>query len=243
MIIINADDWGRCRAETDAAHHFVLAGRITAVSAMVYMDDSARAADIARNAGLDVGLHVNLTQPFDQKGVPGGLVSDHEQISRFLSRSRYAQVVYHPALRRHFQSVYEAQAAEFERVYGSPPSHIDGHRHMHLASNMLWDGIIPKGQRVRRSFSFSPRQKGAVNRAYRSLVDWRLSSRYQMTDYFFVLSQNLQSDCLRRLSRLARSAVVEVMTHPIAPDERAVLASDEFRDFLEGLEVGTFASV
>jgi predicted glycoside hydrolase/deacetylase ChbG (UPF0249 family) len=207
------------------------------------MDDSARAAELARNAGMDVGLHVNLTQRFDQEGTPAGLVSDHDRIARFLSRNRYAQLLYHPALRRSFRSVYEAQAAEFERLYGHPPSHIDGHRHMHLSSNMLLDGIIPKGQRVRRSFSFWPGEKSTLNRAYRRLVDWRLSSRYRTMDYFFVLSQYLQPDRLRRLSRLARNARIELMTHPVAPAEHAVLASEQFVAFLDELEVGTFASV
>ncbi len=241
MIIINADDWGRCRLETDAALHFFLARRITSVSGMVYMADSVRAAELARNAGMDVGLHLNLTQRFDQNGVPAGLVSDHNRIASFLSRNRYAQTLYHPALRRSFRSVYEAQATEFERLYGDPPSRIDGHRHMHLASNMVIDGIIPRGQCVRRSFSFWPGEKSVVNRAYRWLVDWRLSSRYRTTDYFFALSQHVQPDRLWRLSRLARGATVELMTHPADPAEYALLASDQFVAFLEELEAGTFS--
>jgi chitin disaccharide deacetylase len=243
MLIVNADDWGRSREETDVTLPFCLAKRITSVSAMVYMRDSARAAELALRAGLDVGLHVNLTQRFDQDHVPAGLLADHHKVATFLSRNRYAQLLYHPALRRHFRNVYEAQAAEFERLYAIRPSHIDGHRHMHLSSNMLVDGIIPRGQRVRRSFSFWPGEKSAFNRAYRRLVDWRVSGRYRTTDYFFVLSQYSQPERLRCLSMLARGATIELMTHPAVPAEHAFLASEHFGAFLDELELGTFASI
>jgi predicted glycoside hydrolase/deacetylase ChbG (UPF0249 family) len=37
MLIVNADDWGRSVAETDSALRCYQAGRITSVSAMVFM--------------------------------------------------------------------------------------------------------------------------------------------------------------------------------------------------------------
>ena len=64
MLIINADDLGRSRAETDAALRCYKAGRITSVSAMVFMSDSERAAEVARENELDVGLHLNFGEPF-----------------------------------------------------------------------------------------------------------------------------------------------------------------------------------
>ena len=62
MIIINADDWGRSERETDAALSTYKRGRITSASAMVFMRDSGRAADLAKDAGIDVGLHFNLSE-------------------------------------------------------------------------------------------------------------------------------------------------------------------------------------
>lgn len=56
MIIVNADDWGRSRSETDAALFCYRKGRITSVSAMVFMEDSDRAADLAKDEGIDVGV-------------------------------------------------------------------------------------------------------------------------------------------------------------------------------------------
>ena len=67
MLIINADDWGRSRAETNAALECYQHGRITSVSAMVFMNDSERAAEIAREHNLDAGLHLNFTDPFTNR--------------------------------------------------------------------------------------------------------------------------------------------------------------------------------
>ena len=64
MLIINADDWGRSVAETDAALRCYKGGRITSVSAMVFMEDSERAAELAKENELDVGLHLNFTDEF-----------------------------------------------------------------------------------------------------------------------------------------------------------------------------------
>ena len=42
-------------------------GRLTSASAMVFMADSVRAAEVARELDLDLGLHLNLSQPFTGK--------------------------------------------------------------------------------------------------------------------------------------------------------------------------------
>ena len=53
MLIINADDFGRSVGETNAALECYIAGRITSVSAMVFMADSERAAELALSRRSD----------------------------------------------------------------------------------------------------------------------------------------------------------------------------------------------
>jgi hypothetical protein len=53
MLIVNADDLGRSKAETNAAMACYAKGRITSTSAMVFMTDSERASEVASGAGLD----------------------------------------------------------------------------------------------------------------------------------------------------------------------------------------------
>src|SRR5205807_1621290 len=137
----------------------------------------------------------------------------------------------------------EAQAEEFLRLFGRPPSHIDGHHHMHLCANILLSKVIPAGAKLRRNFSFWPGEKNLLNRTYRALVDRWLSRRYQLPDYFFDLSQSIREDKLDRVMALARSSKVELMTHPIVRMESEYLMSDEFRSMMESLEVGGYALV
>ena len=243
MLIINADDWGRSVPETDAAFRCYKEGRITSISAMVFMEDSERAAELAKDNKLDVGLHLNFTEPFTGKNHPAKLGVYHGRIIRYLRGNNYAQLVYNPFLRREFAYSYEAQAAEFLRLFGRPPSHIDGHHHMHLCANMLLGKLIPVGVKMRRNFSFWPGQKSLLNRSYRAFVDRWLARRYQLADYFFDLTQCIWDGKLDRVAVLAKSNNVELMTHPVVRAEAKFLMSDEFQLMLQRLEVGGYALV
>jgi chitin disaccharide deacetylase len=237
MLIINADDWGGWPEATDAALGCYRKGRITSVSAMVFMEDSRRAAQLAYDSTLDVGLHLNFNQEFsDHARVGAQLAESHRAVVRFLRSSKYALLFYHPLLRKQFRYVFESQLDEFKRLYGKPPSHYDGHQHMHLCNNVLADHLLPEQARVRRSFSFWPGQKGVLNRVYRCLVDRRLAARHRLTDYFFSLSQQRQWGYFDRVLSLAQTATVELMVHPEWPEENNFLMGGEFKKVLEQLQ-------
>jgi len=228
MLIVNADDLGRQQTATDAALACYAKKRITSASAMVFMRDSERAAELALSSEIDVGLHINLSEAFSGRSVPTRLQEHHGQITRFLGISKYALLVYHPWLAEKFRYVFEMQHAEFVRLYGRAPSHFDGHQHMHLATNMLVNRILPEGTKVRRSFSFEAGEKSPVNRWYRGLVDRRLKRRHRLTDYFFSLAHQLPPERFDRVIRLAQGATVELMTHPQNPREFDFLMSERF---------------
>ena len=243
MLIINADDWGRSVAETDAALRCYKGGRTTSVSAMVFMEDSERAAELAKENELDVGLHLNFTDKFTTNQYPQTLGNYHSEIVRFLRGHKYSQLLYNPFLRKGFAYSYEAQVEEFARLYTKPPSHIDGHHHMHLCANVLLSNTIPAGAKLRRNFSFWPGEKSVLNRTYRWLVDRWLARRYCLPDYFFDLTQCIEEKKLDRVAALAKSSDVELMTHPIVNKEEAYLMSDEFQEILQRLEIGHYALV
>jgi len=243
MIVVNADDFGRSQPETDSILSCYREGRITSTSAMVFMEDSARAADRARECGIDVGLHLNLSQRYSSPAVPRLLDETQAQIVRFMKSSKYAVLLYHPGLRKNFRDVFNAQMDEFVALFGRPPSHIDGHQHRHLCANMLMEQIIPSGQKVRRNFSFFPGEKGWINRSYRRLIDGWLARRYRLTDYFFSLPQCLARDRLSRVAQLAQVSKVELMTHPAKADEYEFLLSDGCLNFFKSLETVSYATV
>jgi chitin disaccharide deacetylase len=240
MLIINADDWGRSVVETDAALRCCKAGRVTSVSTMVFMEDSERAADLARQNKVGAGLHLNFDESFTAKRASRVLGEYQAKLARFLRRHRYAQLIYNPFLRQAFFYSYQAQADEFLRLFGKPPSHIDGHHHMHLAANLLFSNMIPAGRKMRRNFSFWPREKSLLNRVYRGLVDRWLARKYRLPDYFFDLTQCTQGKKMGRVATLAKSSNVELMTHPVARAEAEYLMSDEFQALLRGLELRSY---
>ena len=243
MLIINADDWGGWESATDAALACFKKGRITSVTAMVFMADSDRAAALARESGMDVGLHLNLDAPFTGRTCPESLHRRHQPVCRWLRSGRYAQLIYNPFLRQHFHHLYAGQVEEFTRLYGRMPSHIDGHHHRHLCANMLLGNIIPEGVKVRRGFSFWPGEKSRLNRAYRRWVDRRLSRRHRTTDYFFSLGQCLRTNRLPRVTGLAKAASVELMTHPEKSEEYNWLMSDHCLSLTQSLDIRPYTQL
>lgn len=241
MLIVNADDWGRSIAETDAALECFKAKRVTSVSAMVFMQDSERAAQLATTHDVDVGLHLNFGEQFSSPGTPAELRANQQRLVRFLMGNKYSQLLYNPFLRSSFAMSARAQLAEFDRLYTRAPSHIDGHHHHHLCGNMLLSSTLPSGVKMRRNFSFWPGEKSLLNRTYRAVVDWWLRRRYKLADYFFDLGQSVREQKLTRVAALARSANVELMTHPVLPDELHFLMGDQFRAFVSDLPLGGYA--
>jgi predicted glycoside hydrolase/deacetylase ChbG (UPF0249 family) len=228
MLIIDADDLGRDAAATDTTLECFQAGRLSCASAMVFMGDSERGFNAARSAGLRLGLHINFTHCFDGIHCPPSIARSQRRIQRFLKLSKYSLIAYNPFLTRDFRAVFNAQLAEFRRLYGSEPLHFDGHQHMHLATNMLLHRIIPAGVRVRRSFSFASRDKGWLNRAYRSAVDRSLAKAHPITDLFFALSTQLETGDFRHLLMQSRGRLVELMIHTWNPPELQWLTGEGF---------------
>lgn len=228
MLTVNADDLGRCVVATDRTLACFAANRISSASAMVFMQDSERAAGLAIASGLNVGLHINFTETFTASYVPRSLRRSHERLRRFLRANKYALVIYNPLLRSAFREVFAAQFEEFTRLYGRVPSRLDGHQHMHLCTNMLLDGLFPAGARVRRNLSFTAGEKSFLNRYYRRLVDRGLAKRYRVGDFLFALSQQCSTRQLERVAALAKSFDVELVAHPQVNVEFETLLSDEF---------------
>ena len=242
MLIVNADDLGLNRISTDNVLSCFWNGRITSATAMVFMEDSERAANLAKESGIHVGLHINFIEGFTAISTPCRLRESQERISRYLKINNYALLIYNPFLRNDFRYTYHAQLDEFIRIFGKLPSHVDGHQHMHLASNMILDCIVQRGSKVRRNFYFYPEEKHILNRSYRCAVDWLLSKRYRMTDYFFALSQNLAINRFDRLIQLAKGSRVELMAHPEVLDEFNFLMSDRYWQAISKVKLGSYLS-
>jgi hypothetical protein len=243
FLIINADDWGRDAHTTGRILDCVRLKAVSAVSAMVFMEDSDRAAAIALEGTIDAGLHLNFTSPFTAKGCPAELADHQRRITAYLRRHRLAQLVFNPFLVKSFEYVVAAQIDEFRRLYGADPARLDGHHHMHLCANVLLQRLLPPGTVVRRNFSFQPGEKSTVNIAYRRFVDGRLIRRHRVVDFLFSLAPLVPPDRVRRIFSLAREHVIEVETHPVQPEEYRFLVEGEMFRRLGAVSIAPPASV
>jgi chitin disaccharide deacetylase len=236
-LVVTADDWGSEPRTTKMILDCALRGAVSSVSAMVFMEDSERAAATARERGIEAGLHLNLTTAFSAPECPGRLREHQQLLARCLLKSRLAQVMFYPGLTRSFAYVVAAQLEEFRRLYGTDPEFLDGHRHMHLCTNVLLQGLLPPGTLVRRSFSFRRGEKGLANRLYRRLVDGMLHRRHRLVDFFFSLVPFESPGRLHRVFALAREFAVEVMAHPANLGEYRFLEGGEMLRQAQGVRI------
>ena len=237
LLVLNADDWGRDANTTDRILECFLGGMLSSTSAMVFMEDSERAAGLARERDLETGLHINLTNPFTANGASPRLQEHLLKVQGYLKGHRLAQVVYHPGLASSFQYVVKSQIEEYERLYGAGPQRLDGHHHMHLCANVLLGRLLPAGTLVRPSFSFYSGEKSAGNRVYRALVNGLLARRNRSADYFFSLPPLEPAERIHRIFALAKTATVEVETHPVNPEEYRFLLGGGIQGFLKNVKV------
>jgi predicted glycoside hydrolase/deacetylase ChbG (UPF0249 family) len=243
MIIVTADDFGKTRHATNCILECVANKSITSASAMVYMEDSERAAALALKAGVEVGLHINMTMPFSVDNIAEDIRSHQGRVVSYLTKNRMAQVVYNPRLASSFDFLFKAQLDEFLRLYGRPPAFYNGHHHMHLSANMLIGKLLPKGARVRRTFSFYCGEKDLLNLVYRRLLDVVVTRRYVSTEYLFSIEPLLDLDRLRRIFAQSNTSNVELEVHPENAEEREFLLGDEYLGFMKAASVGNFSGI
>lgn len=217
MLIINADDWGCDTHTTNRVLACVERGSISSVSAMVFMEDSERAATVARSRGIDAGLHLNLDTPFSKPPVTGSLPEHQARLGRFL-RNPFSRPFFHPGLVRSFEYLVSSQLEEYERLYGAPPQRIDGHHHMHLAANVLFSGLLPLGTILRPHFSREAGEKRIRNSFFRCYSKLMLARSHRTVDGLFALPP-LEPKRLQQIFSRSREDTIEVETHPTDPVE------------------------
>src|SRR5438874_12576285 len=124
-LIVNADDFGLTPGVSDgilAAHRH---GIVTSTTMLVNRDVPKATIARARDAGLGLGLHVNLTlgSPLTRGA---SLVDD---AGAFVRDARRAAA---RAASRDVEREIVAQVERFETLVGTRPTHLDSHHHVGL---------------------------------------------------------------------------------------------------------------
>jgi predicted glycoside hydrolase/deacetylase ChbG (UPF0249 family) len=118
VLIVNADDFGQSAAITRGIVRAHEQGIVTSTSLMVRCPAAAYAVE--RAGGLDLGLHIDLGEWTYRNGE---WVSIYERVEMDDASTIECEI--------------EHQLAEFRRLTGKTPSHLDSHQHVHLHEPVL----------------------------------------------------------------------------------------------------------
>lgn len=253
LLIVNADDWGGSEATTEAILRTFEAGRITSTSGMVYMPDSDRAAEIARRSNLPVGLHLNLTEPFSDPTTPAQVRERQRRVAARFSgagsdghpgTARLRKWAYDPTIRAEVDRAIADQLERFVTLYGTMPTHFDGHNYVDVCPNVFLSGSIPTGSRMRNSLGCYPLERSAKG-VLRALRQAPRSRRFASTRYLLHIAglQLPEDEPADPRLELAHRAPVEVMGHPDDELERKALMSAAWGRVLAKHRLGSFADL
>ena len=243
MLFINADDLGLNVESIVNTAQCYEARSVTSASLMVFMNNSLRASTWAMSSGIETGLHLNLTEPFDKPKLPQRLSDYHHEVIKYYRKGAYSGLLYNPLLKNKVDYVFKAQYDEYCRLFDAEPLKMDGHHHLHLSMNIILNNLIPKGMIVRRNFSFKRTEKNMFNRAYRNFIDAWLRTRYRCTDTFFSIKplENLQR--LRKIVQLSQYSDVEIAVHPADGSEYLFLLGSRFNEIIKDIPPGAFSRI
>jgi hypothetical protein len=246
LLIVNADDFGLKRAATDAILECFEAGAITSTTALVWMSDSERAAEMGTRAALPVGLHLNLIEPFTGPDVPEGVAATQLRVVERMRKGGPRALLYDPRWSRDFETCISDQLSRFRELYGRPPTHVDGHRHMHLALNALFAQALAPVPRCRRAVNRLPHESPAYKQFGRTVLSRLVRLRFLTTDWCYALSPlhpALGGEGIREKLLLSRKGSVELIVHPADPGELEALRAPEWLESLGGHRLGSFEAL
>lgn len=128
QIILNADDYAFNAAVSRGIVGLARQGRLTATSAMTlsprWVQDAPALSEL--RSQIDVGLHLDWTSPFSVRSSSTGVAGHGSSLPRAMLTAILGGFD-----KARARVVIEQQLDAFERVWRAPPSHIDGHQHIH----------------------------------------------------------------------------------------------------------------
>ena len=231
-IIVNADDYGRNKETTDAIIECFLQNKITSTTLMVVHEDCFRAADIAKDKGFPVGLHLCLDE-----GIP---LSNPLAVSSLLDKNGYLNVdlkrLYLGKIRAN--ELYIEIEKQFEKFaeLGLIITHLDSHHHLHCHPLVLWALTqlkkklsFPLKIRSIRNFECAGglKEYGWLKLAYKNMVHIMQKKLFVTTDYFSSIVKYSDKSILGIedfLNSFAeKKTSIEIMCHPGEPEEHSHL--------------------
>lgn len=246
LLIVNADDWGATPHVTDSILRAFRAGAITSTTAMVFMQDSERAARLALEHGVPTGLHLNLIEEFDGPHVPAVVAERHRRLREHFADLPRRRWRFSRRARHDIAAEIETQVGEYRRLYGRSPEHLDSHHHAHVCPDVLASRSLPAGTKVRQTRSIAPGQ-GLSAQAIASRAKARaIALRFRTTSRFWAVHDvhpAIGGVGFEAALRAGENRTVEVMVHPGFVDELPLLLADDWLAYVAAGRPGTYADL
>ncbi|MGO8906121.1 MAG: ChbG/HpnK family deacetylase [Solirubrobacteraceae bacterium] len=237
ILIVNADDFGANPRTSDPVVELFDERVLTSASAMVRMRDSVRAASLAAEHGIPVGLHLNLTLPFADPSAPPAVRERQLRLTEVFGSESWRDAGRERPGGRLLADVIEDQLECFRESFGEP-THLDGHHHVHTHRAVLEQ--LPTDLPIRPILSV-PSHAGAG----RSMRERRLHRRFLCPEACFALEDvhpSLGGVGLQALDHAHRQSL-EIMVHPRQEREYAALLSADWRQAISTLTLGSYADL
>jgi chitin disaccharide deacetylase len=246
LLIVNADDWGGFREGTDAIDRCFRIGAVSSTTAMVHMSDSRRAAELALENAWPVGLHLNLTQPFDAADVDASVRERQRRLCVHFDKLRARRWMLSADRRLHELIAEEirGQIEQFAILYGGEPTHVDSHHHVHVCPDVFLSSALVRGTRMRQTVSAPPVDRRAARMLAGAAKHWVLARRFVTTSRFWAvreLAPGTGTVPIATAAELSRRQSVEIMTHPSFPSELRVLRSGAWAQVIAQAPLGSYA--
>jgi len=240
MLIVNADDFGGHSLATDRILACFDRGAVTSATAMVHMVDSERAAELARERDLPIGLHLNLTEPFNGADVPAAARERQRRVVDLLGDVRANRFALRTDMLREVAAAVDDQLTRFRLTFDREPTHIDGHQHVHLSPTVLLS--LPRGLRVRPGRECEGRLGRPLRRLRTAVLDWRHGTVRRMYA-LESLHPQLGGHGLDEAFRLSKVMTVEIGVHPHRRGDWRVLCTEDWTRRLASVSSGSYAGL
>ena len=236
-LIVNADDYGVSERAVESTALVFASGAITSATAMVFCTASPNAARVAMESKMPVGLHLNLTDLFSSEDAPSESRRRQAAVAKRMIARAWTRYVWWPDLAADVDATISDQLQEFRSLFSQSPTHLDGHHHIHLATNVLLSRTLGNFSAVRLPFSTEGWSRGLAATSVRGVQREYIQRRFRTTERFYSLQQFVEHhETIWASMNWRGDQAVEVECHPESEDDHRVLGSAKWRHILERYE-------
>ncbi|HKN02541.1 MAG TPA: chitin disaccharide deacetylase [Buttiauxella sp.] len=233
LLIVNADDFGLCKAQNYGIIDAFTNGVVTSTTAMVNGQGIEHAVALStQHPGLAIGMHFVLTLGRPLSAMPG-LTDEQGELGKWIWQRAEENTL--PLTEIEYELA--CQFARFVELFGRAPTHIDSHHHVHMIPQIFpIVEAFAKAKGIPVRFDYDAAKMGEIEQH-----EVKTTQGFDSGFYGEQITESLFLDTLER-SMVRGEKSLEVMCHPSFIDN-TILASKYCYPRLAELDVLTCAAL